>query len=174
MPDKQKKTATKVVAEEKTATKTRTKKSPAKNKGEKPLTPDEIEVYRQLLCQKRSELVGDLGHMSEGALEGGRQDSSGELSSMPIHMADVGTDNYEQEFTLGLIDSDRKMLTDIDRALGKVKNGTFGICESTGEVIGRARLEAMPWARYSVEFASKIEQGLAEPPDENGPVEKAG
>jgi RNA polymerase-binding transcription factor DksA len=107
--------------------------------------------------------------MSEGALEGGRQDSSGELSSLPVHMADVGTDNYEQEFTLGLIESDRKLLTDIDRALGKIKNGTFGICEGTDEVIGRARLDAMPWARYSVKFAGKIERGLVRRPDESEP-----
>jgi RNA polymerase-binding transcription factor DksA len=170
MPDKQKKIADEAVAEEETAAKTWTEKSPAKDEGEKPLTPDEIEGYRQLLYQKRKELVGDLGHMSEGALEGGRQDSSGELSSLPVHMADVGTDNYEQEFTLGLIESDRKLLTDIDRALGKIKNGTFGICEGTDEVIGRARLDAMPWARYSVKFAGKIERGLVRLPDESEPA----
>jgi RNA polymerase-binding protein DksA len=105
--------------------------------------------------------------MYEGALESNRQESSGELSSMPIHMADVGTDNYEQEFTLGLIESDRQTLKKIDRALKKIDEGGYGICEGTGEQIPRARLEAVPEARYTIDFARKLEQGLVEPPNEN-------
>ena len=99
-------------------------------------------------------------------LDSNRQESSGDLSNMPIHMADIGTDNYEQEFTLGLIESDRKQLQKIDRALIKIREGTYGICEATGVSINLARLNAAPEARYCVDYARKIEQGLVTP-DEN-------
>ena len=155
----------------KKATKVTKRKATMKTIEEKPLTDEEIEQFRNVLWEKRLELLGDVDHMSEGALDNNRQDSAGELSSMPIHMADVGTDNYEKEFTIGLIESDRKLLKNIDRALNKVKDGTYGVCEVTGKLIGRARLTAKPEARYNIEFAQKLEQGLVEPPDENGNID---
>ena len=80
---------------------------------------------------------------------------------MPIHMADIGTDNYEQEFALGLMDGERKLLREIDDALEHFEQGTYGICEGTGKPIPKARLEAQPWARYCVDYARMLEQGLA-------------
>ena len=158
----------------KKTTKVTKRKATMKTTEEKPLTAEEIEQFRKVLWKKRMELLGDVDHMSEGALDNNRQDSAGELSSMPIHMADLGTDNYEKEFTIGLIESDRKLLKNIDRALIKVKEGTYGVCEVTGRFIGRARLTAKPEARYHIEFAQKLEQGLVEPPDENGTTDKNG
>jgi DnaK suppressor protein len=132
----------------------------------KPFPKKELEYFRQLLLEKRRELVGDVDHMGGGALNGNRQESTGELSNMPIHMADVGTDNYEQEFTLGLIESERKVLRDIDDALVKIDDGTYGVCEGTGDPIDRSRLEAKPEARYSIEYARMIEKGLVRRPTE--------
>ena len=86
---------------------------------------------------------------------------------MPIHMADLGTDNYEQEFALGLMDSERKLLREIDDALQRIEEGTYGICEATGEPIATNRLKAKPWARYCVEYARKLEQGLVTGPDQS-------
>jgi DnaK suppressor protein len=103
-------------------------------------------------------LLGDMGQMQSGALD--HNSSSGELSTMPVHMADVGSDNYEQEFVLGLVDTERKILEDIDRALNKIKEGTYGVCEGTGQTISKARLEANPYARYCIEYARKIEKGF--------------
>ena len=111
----------------------------------------------------RGELLGDMGQMEHQALNSDRQNNSGELSNMPIHMADAGTDNYEQEFSLGLIENERKMLADIDLALRKISNGNFGICEGTGKPIERARLDAMPYARSSIEYARMVEKGMAPP-----------
>ena len=158
---------TQAAAKKKTTTKTRKRKATMKTKVEKPLTPEEIEEFRQLLWEKRRELLGDVDHMREKTLEGNRQESAGELSSMPIHMADVGTDNYEQEFTLGLIESERKVLKEIDLALNKIKQDKYGICEITGQTIGRARLTAKPEARYHIEIARKIELGLIDLPEAN-------
>jgi DnaK suppressor protein len=130
----------------------------AKRAGTQALSPAEIEHFRALLLQKRKEILGSVAEIEDETLRKSRLDASGDLSSMPIHMADLGTDNYQQEFSLGLIDSERRLVTEIDLALQRIDNGTFGICEGTGQPISRARLEAQPWARYSVEYARKLEQ----------------
>ncbi len=134
------------------------KKAAAKKK--KYLTKKELAEFQRLLLLKRREIVGDVNNMEGEALKKSRLDATGDLSSMPIHMADIGTDNYEQEFALGLMDSEIKLLREIDEALMRIEEGTYGICEGTGEPIPKARLEAQPWARYCVEFARKLEQGL--------------
>ena len=116
----------------------------------------ELEYYRSLLLAKRRELVGDMSSMEHEAL---RSASGSNLSNLPIHMADMGTDNYEQEFTLGLVEKDRQLLREINSALAKIQNGTYGICEGTGKPISKARLEAQPWAKYSIEYARELEKG---------------
>jgi len=125
------------------------------------LTADDIERFKQLLLEKHLEIVGDVNEMHNEALKKSRLDASGDLSSMPIHMADIGTDNFEQEFALGLMNSERKLLKEIDDALGRIEKGLYGICEGTGKPISKSRLEAKPWARYCVEYAQMIEKGLA-------------
>jgi RNA polymerase-binding protein DksA len=106
------------------------------------------------------EIVGDVNSIEDEALKKSRLDASGDLSSMPIHMADIGTDNYEQEFSLNLLDSERKMLREIIEALQRIEEGTFGICEVTGRAISKERLEARPWARYCIEYARLVEKGI--------------
>ncbi len=131
---------------------TRTKKSP--------LTTADIERFKLMLLEKRREILRNVNEIEDEALKKSRLDASGDLSSMPIHMADLGTDNYEQEFALGLMDSERKLLQETDDALQRIEQGTYGICEATGKPIAKARLEAKPWARYCVEYARMLEQGL--------------
>lgn len=119
---------------------------------------DLAELHAALLA-KRAELLGDVKALHTEASRANRQDASGDLSSMPIHMADIGTDNYEQEFTLGLIESERQVLREIDEALDRMKNGTYGLCVATGKPIGRARLKAHPWARYCYDYKLQLEKG---------------
>ena len=116
--------------------------------------------FKELLLEKRREILKNVSEFEDEALRKSRLDATGDLSSMPIHMADLGTDNYEQEFALGLMDSERKLLREIDNALGRLEKKTYGICEATGKPISKARLEAQPWARYCVEHARMLEQGL--------------
>jgi len=122
------------------------------------LTPADIKKFRALLLTKRAEILGDVSCMENEALRKPRSD----LSSMPIHMADLGTDNYEVENTLGLMDSERKLIVEIDGALDRIENGTYGICEGTGQPIPKERLEAIPWARYCATYASLLERGFIE------------
>jgi len=131
---------------------TRTKK--------KHLTKADIDHFKQMLLDKRREILVNVNEIEDEALKQSRLDASGDLSSMPIHMADIGTDNYEQEFALELMDGEIKLLREIDDALGRIEQKTYGICEGTGEKIPKARLEAKPWARYCVEYARMMEQGL--------------
>jgi DnaK suppressor protein len=142
----------------KSVSKSRTARQPVTN----PLKPAEIEQFRQLLLEKRAELVGDVSLIESEALKKSRLDAAGDLSSMPIHMADIGTDNFEQEFALGLMSSERKILLEIEAALQRIRDGRYGICEGTGKPIGKKRLEAIPWARYSMEYAQMVEKGLVE------------
>lgn len=123
------------------------------------LTKDDIEILEQTLLEKRREILRNVTEFEDEALKKSRLDASGDLSSMPIHMADLGTDNYEQEFALNLMGSERKLLNEIDDALQRIEKGTYGVCEGTGKPICKARLKAQPWARYSVEYARKLEQG---------------
>ena len=119
------------------------------------LTVKELEFFRDLLLAKRRELVGDMSSMEREALQSGDHG----LSSLPMHMADMGTDNYEQEFTLGLVEKDRNLLREINHALAKIQNGSYGICEGNGKPIAKVRLEAQPWAKYSIEYARLQEKG---------------
>lgn len=116
--------------------------------------------FKELLLEKRREILRNVTEFEDEALKKSHLDATGDLSSMPIHMADLGTDNYEQEFALGLMDSERKLLREIDNALGRLEKKTYGICEGTGKPISKARLKAQPWAKYCVEHARKLEQGL--------------
>lgn len=119
------------------------------------LTKRELDSFRQLLLEKRNELIGDVESL--------QKDARNEDASISYeHMADVGTDSYEQEFTLGLVESERKLLGEIDEALERLSKGIYGVCVVSGEPIGKPRLEAKPWAKHSIEVTREREKrGLA-------------
>jgi DnaK suppressor protein len=122
------------------------------------LSKKDLEHFRELLLEKRKELLGDVASLETDA----RNNSGGNLSNMPLHMADIGTDNYDQEFTLGLVESERRLLQEINEALLRIKNGTYGVCLIKGTPIAKARLDIQPWAKYSIEAAREMEKrGIA-------------
>ena len=143
-----------------------TRKSPRKSR----LSKTELADFRDRLLGKRRSLLGDMNGIEAEALHVNRKDGSGDLSSMPTHPADLGTDNYEQEFTLGLLESERQLLNEIDEALARIRKGTYGVCQGTGKPITKARLRARPWSKYGIEYARMIEKGLVRPNevDEDG------
>ncbi|UCD74821.1 MAG: TraR/DksA C4-type zinc finger protein [Phycisphaerales bacterium] len=118
------------------------------------LSRKELVYYRDLLLAKRRQLCGDLHAMEDQALKPG----GGNLSHMPIHMADIGTDTFDQDFMLGLAESERQRLREIDEALARIENRTYGVCQMTGKPIPVARLEAKPWAKYTIEAARELER----------------
>ena len=122
------------------------------------MTANELDTYRQLLLGIRQQFNGDISHLTEEALRRAGGEASGSLSNMPIHMADLGTDNFEQEFTLGLIQNEEQALDEIGAALDRIDQRTSGRCEACQKEIPRARLQAIPYTRYCVECARKLEQ----------------
>ncbi|RPI60202.1 MAG: hypothetical protein EHM48_07635 [Planctomycetaceae bacterium] len=136
-----------------------------------PLTKSEVAKFREMLMEKRRSLIGDMTNMQDEALRTNRQDGSGDLSLMPDHPANIATDTFEQEFTLGLLESERTMLKEINEALERIAEGTFGVCMGTGEPIAKPRLMARPWAKYCIEYARMIEKGLIRPPEASNDIE---
>lgn len=120
----------------------------------------ELREFKKLLLEKRAELAGDVDHLTN-QVSGRGSDESNSQSAAPIHMADIGSDNWEQEFTLGLIDNERTLLREIDEALARIDDRTYGICLATHKPIGRARLLAKPWAKYCIDYARAREEGRA-------------
>jgi DnaK suppressor protein len=119
----------------------------------------EMDVYKERLLVLRARLRGDVDHLAQAALKKNRTDANGGLSSMPIHMADIGSDNYEQEFTLSLMESDGQALDRIETALERIEEGTYGACEECGVRIPKTRLNAIPYATLCVKCASEQEKG---------------
>jgi RNA polymerase-binding protein DksA len=112
-----------------------------------PLTKAQLEKYREILLQKRAEVASDVTAMQSeafGANDGG---------AFPQHPGDQGSDEYEQSLSLGLAESQRKLLMEIKEALVRIDDGAYGICALTGGPIGRDRLDATPWTKLSLEGA---------------------
>ncbi len=86
------------------------------------------------------------------------QASTAESEPYGMHMADTGTDNFERDFALSLLSSDQDILYEIDEAIKRIERGTYGICELTGKPIPKARLDAIPWARFTVEAQEQLER----------------
>lgn len=135
------------------------------------LVKKELEEFREMLLAKRRSLLGDLDGMAEQTI---RQHDTGNLSSMPTHMADVGTDNFEHEFTLGLLESEQALLREINEALQRIDDRSYGICLGTSQPIPKTRLKAKPWAKYTVEYARMLEKGLVRAPQAQHPEEEEG
>mgnify|MGYP001179674040 CR=1 FL=1 len=102
------------------------------------------EFYKKLLLEKREEILGDISHISEETLKKSQKDASGDISGYTFHMADVATDNYDREFSLGLASKERGVLMEINYALQKLQEGHFGLCESCKKPISKVRLKAVP------------------------------
>src|SRR6266481_5332793 len=119
----------------------------------------ELNAHRRQLLALRDRLNGDVAHLSEEAFRKSDGEASGNLSHMPIHMADLGTDNFEQENTLNLLANEEQMLVEITAALERIDRGTFGRCEECeGEILPKARLKELPYTRYCVDCARKLDQ----------------
>lgn len=123
-------------------------------KAKTPFDKKQLEVYKAILIRKRVELVGDVSNMEQEALRG----NSGSLSNLPQHIAEQGSDTFDQSLALDLAATDRKLIKEIEDALKRIEDGTFGICELTGKPIKLERLEELPWARYSIDAARMLER----------------
>ncbi len=120
----------------------------------------ELNVYKERLVVLRARLRGDVNQLANAALKKTRSETNGDLSSMPIHMADLGSDNFEQEFTLSLMENEEGTLDAIETALERIESGSYGECEECGTKIPKTRLNAIPYAPLCVKCAELVEKRL--------------
>jgi len=122
------------------------------------MTQDELDGYRQQLMTLARRLTGDVADLAAEAFHGAGGEASGSLSNTPMHMADLATDNYEQEMTLTLMENGGQTLEEINAALARLDAGTFGVCEECKGGIGRERLNALPHTRFCVTCARRKQE----------------
>ena len=91
-------------------------------------------------------------------MDGLAKESAQEMAGYSLHMADSGTDNFDRDFALSLLSSDQDAIYEIEEALKRIEKNTFGVCELTGKNIPKARLEAIPWTRFTVDAQAQLER----------------
>ncbi|HOX36635.1 MAG TPA: TraR/DksA C4-type zinc finger protein [Candidatus Brocadiia bacterium] len=122
------------------------------------LNRTDLDKYKKVLVDLRSKLAGNVNYMEDEALGKSRQSASGDLSNVPIHMADIGTDSFEQDLMIELIENGEAELRDIDVAIALIEKGSYGLCEDCGKPIPKARLNAIPYARLCLDCKSREER----------------
>ena len=118
------------------------------------MTPEDLDSFREQLLQKRRLLLGDVEKLSEQALN--REDGS----HLPDHMADLGAETFNQEVALGILEGEEDEIREIDAAVERINQGTFGNCEECESEIPRVRIEAIPFARLCLDCKQKEEEEL--------------
>lgn len=122
----------------------------------KKLDKKKLESYKKLLLKLKEKLVHDIKNMSADANY--HPTDSGDVSVHVQHMADVASDIYDKEFSLGLASKDREVLQKIDAALKRIEDGTYGFCLATKKPISQARLKAIPYAEYCLEYQEELDK----------------
>jgi len=126
----------------------------ANNYGSSPAKPAKIRAE----WQKFYENLLDLRERLLQQMNGLAKESAEEMSSYSLHMADSGTDNFDRDFALSLLSSDQDAIYEIEEALKRIEKDTYGVCELTGKKIPQARLQAIPWTRFTVEAQAQLER----------------
>ncbi|PYK06984.1 MAG: molecular chaperone DnaK, partial [Verrucomicrobia bacterium] len=115
-----------------------------------------IRKQKEKLLQLRDAMVDSMAGVAQGTLRSRAEGS--EASAFGMHQADAGSDAYDRDFALSLLSQEQDALYEIDEALKRIELGTYGKCEMSGKPIPRARLEAIPFARFTVECQSQLEK----------------
>ena len=110
----------------------------------------EWQKYYATLIDLRERLVAQMNGLAKESAE--------EMAGYSLHMADSGTDNFDRDFALSLLSSDQDAMYEIEEALKRIERNTYGVCELTGKTIPKARLEAIPWTRFTVEAQAQLER----------------
>ena len=124
----------------------------------KKLDKKTLAEFKGLVMKKKEEITDEIKHISDDTLKKSQKEASGDISGYTYHMADVATDNYDREFSLGIASGERQLLYELDDALKRIEDGTFGICEDCKCLIAKNRLKAVPQARLCVKCQEKGEK----------------
>ena len=113
------------------------------------LSKDQLKQFRQLLITERAKLAGEIKSIVEDASKSPRE-ASGDLSAYTLHMADMAADTYERELSMSIVSSEQNILYQIDDALRRLDDGSFGICQQCNQAIAMSRLKAVPYASLCI------------------------
>jgi len=113
------------------------------------IKPEWIKYYNTLI---------ELRERLQSQMSGLAKESAEEMPGYSLHMADSGTDNFDRDFALSLLSSDQDAVYEIEEALKRIEKSTYGVCELTGKAIPKARLDAIPWTRFTVEAQAQLEK----------------
>ena len=156
-----------------------------KNNHDRKLSPF-VRKQKENLLQLRDAMVDSMAGVAQDTLRSRAEGS--EASAFGMHQADAGSDAYDRDFALSLLSQEQDALYEIDQALKRIEVGTYGVCEMSGKPIPHARLEAIPFARFTVECQSQLEKqskqsrvrqsvtslfGLTEDEDKDGEAEES-
>jgi len=120
------------------------------------LSKSELNEFKALLLTRKKVLQGDVKTLEDEACKKG-SDAAGDLSTLPMHMADLGTDSHEQDISLGLMENESDEIHEIQEAFERIKDGSFGLCETCRKKIPKERLRAIPYTRLCVSCKKKEE-----------------
>lgn len=120
--------------------------------------PEKFKRYYKLLLDLRTHLTEGIQRHSEETLKRSAKDDAGDLSAYGQHMADAGTDTFDRDFALSMVASEQEALSEIDAAIKRIHDGTYGVCEITQKPIAKERLLAVPFTRYSAEAQKDLER----------------
>ena len=122
------------------------------------MTKSELARFKKLLLKKREELVSSVNNITEDTRRRSQKEAAGDLSGYSLHMADMASDNFDREFTLNLASGERETLLEIDEALKRIEEKTYGNCLLCGKKISKKRLSAMSYAKFCLK-CKKLEEG---------------
>jgi len=123
------------------------------------LSDNQIKHFRTILLATQAKILNDVDHIEQEQLKS-RKEATGDLSGYSLHMADVGTDNYNQELALDVVGNEHDILYQIDKALDRIEVNAYGICEMCNICIPTVRLNAVPWTPYCKESAEQLEKEM--------------
>ena len=112
-------------------------------------TKPQLKVFRQLLIVERDKFAGEIKSIAQDTSKSPRE-ASGDLSAYTVHMADMAADTYEREVSMNIVSSEQEVLYQIDDALKRIDEGSFGICQQCNKPITMSRLKAVPYASMCI------------------------
>lgn len=121
-------------------------------------TKKQLDSYREKLFNLKDDTLNQIREISEDTLMKSQKELSGDVSGHGIHIADVATDNYERDFNINLVSSERKIIAEIDDALKRIEDKNYGDCQMCKKPIAKIRLNAIPYAKYCRKCKEKLEE----------------
>lgn len=124
----------------------------------KKLTKKQLDYFKEKLLSEKQKVLEEMDELQQSNLKQSISDSAGEISRYSYHLGDVASLSYGREFSMGLAERQQKYLEQIDEALQRIEEGSYGVCKVTGELIPVERLEEVPVAKYSVKGKEIMEK----------------